>query len=74
MTLQEKIRILLVRRGNMSESELARRLGILPQNLHRKMKQGNFTNADLSKIAEVLDCAVEHSEVMFTMNDTGDRI
>jgi len=58
LTIQEKIRILLVRRGNISEAELARRLGVLPQNFNRKMKAGKFTNTDLEKIAEVLDCSV----------------
>jgi DNA-binding Xre family transcriptional regulator len=74
MTIQEKIRILLVRRENMSEAELARRLGILPQNFSRKMKTGKFTNADLEKIAVILDCVVTHAEAVFIMNDTGERI
>ena len=74
MTIQEKIRILLVRRGNMSEAELARRLGVLPQNFGRKMKAGKFTNADLEKIAGLLDCTVAHTEPVFKMNDTGEEI
>ena len=60
MTIQEKIRILLVRRGNMSEAELARRLGVLPQNFNRKMNAGKFTNADLESIAEILNCSVAY--------------
>jgi IS30 family transposase len=74
LTIQEKIRILLVRRGNMSEAELARRLRLLPQNFNRKMKAGKFTNADLEKIAAVLDCTVVHAETIFKMNDTGEEI
>ncbi|GHU81785.1 hypothetical protein FACS189468_5040 [Spirochaetia bacterium] len=73
MTIQEKIRVLLVRRGNISEAELARRMGILPQNLSRKMKVGRFTEADLEKIAGVLDCTVK-TESTFHMNDTGEEI
>ena len=74
MTLQEKIRILMVRRGNMSESELARRLGVFPQNLGRKMKLGRLSNAELERIAEVLGCSVTHTETIFTMLDTQERI
>jgi len=71
MGLVEKIRILLVKRGNISEAELARRLGILPQNLNVKMKRDNFTEADLHRIATALDCTFE---TVFKMNDTGEEI
>ena len=74
MTTVEKIRILLVRRGNMSEAELARRLKKTPQNFNRKMKAGKFTKADLEKIAEVLDSTVAYTEPVFKMNDTGEEI
>lgn len=69
--MAEKIRILLIKRKNMSEAELARKLEISPQNLNAKMKRDNFTEADLRKIAEVLDCSFEAS---FRMNDTGETI
>ena len=52
----EKIRILLVKRNNISEAELARRIGISPQNLHNKFKRNNFTTTDLMEIADALDC------------------
>lgn len=71
MALSERIRILLVKRGNISEAELARRLGISPQNLNNKMKRDNFTEKDLQSIAEVLDCTFS---VAFTLNDTGETI
>lgn len=69
MSMREKIRILLVKRGNMSEAELARRMGISPQNLNNKMKRDNFTESDLREIAQALDCTYTAS---FTMNDTGE--
>ncbi len=56
MDMVEKIRILLVKRGNISEAELARRIGISPQNLHNKFKRNNFTTTDLMEIAAALDC------------------
>ena len=71
MALTEKIRILLVKRGNMSEAELARKMGISPQNLHNKMKRDNFTETDLQEIAAALDCALD---VRFVMNDTGESL
>jgi len=82
MTLQEKIRILLVRRGNMSEAELARRLtaaglSISPQTLNGRMKRGKFTELELRKIGEVLDCDVEMPPPpppVFKMRDTGEAV
>lgn len=71
MALSERIRILLVKRGNISEAELARRLGISPQNLNNKMKRDNFTEKDLQSIADVLDCTYS---VSFIMNDTGEAV
>ena len=71
MALSERIRILLVKRGNISEAELARRLGISPQNLNNKMKRDNFTEKDLREIASALDCTFS---VAFTLNDTGEGV
>ena len=71
MALSERIRILLVKRGNLSESELARRLNISPQNLHNKMKRDNFTEKDLNEIATALDCTFS---VSFVLNDTGETV
>ena len=59
MGMSEKIRIMLVRRGNLSEAELARRMGISPQNLSYKMKRDNFTERDLRSVANALDCSLE---------------
>ena len=71
MALSEKIRILLVKRGNISEAELARRLGISPQNLNNKMRRDNFTESDLRKIACALDCTFQAN---FILNDTGEVV
>ena len=69
--MTEKIRIMLVKRGNMSEAELARKLGVSPQNLNNKLKRDNFTEADLRKIADALDCEFEMG---FRMKDTGEYV
>lgn len=71
MALSEKIRILLVKRGNLSDAELARRMGTSPQNLSNKLKRDNFTEKDLQEIAAALDCTFYAN---FVMNDTGETI
>lgn len=81
MGIAEKIRILLVKRGNISEAELARRLmavgcvNMSPQNFNNKMKRESFSREEISRIEEVLDCTykVEHRE-WFTLNDTGEQV
>jgi transcriptional regulator with XRE-family HTH domain len=71
MAMTEKIRFLLVKRGNLSEAELARRVGESPQNFNRKMKRDNFSDKDLQKIAGVLDSTFKAA---FVLNDTGEQI
>ena len=71
MAMAEKIRILLVKRGNISEAELARRMGISPQNLHNKMKRDNFTETDLAEIAAALNCTLS---INFQIKDTGETL
>ena len=71
MACSERIRILLVKRENISKSKLARRLNISPQNLHNKMKRDNFTEKDLQQIAEVLNCTFKTE---FVLNDTDEVI
>lgn len=53
MTISEQIKVLCVR-CNMSEAELARRLGKSPQSFNAKMKRGSFTIDDLNEIAEAV--------------------
>ena len=71
MAMAEKIRIMLVKRGNISEAELARRLKLSPQNLNNKMKRDNFTESDLREIAAALDCDYVSG---FRMKDTGELV
>jgi transcriptional regulator with XRE-family HTH domain len=71
MSMAEKIRILLIKRGNISEAELARRLGLSTPNWYNRMKRDNFTDSDLQKIAAALDCTFKAG---FVLNDTGEEI
>ena len=53
MTISEQIKVLCVR-CNMSEAELARRLGKSPQSFNAKVKRESFTIDDLNEIAEAV--------------------
>ena len=53
MTISEQIKILCVR-CNVSEAELARRLGKSPQSFNAKMKRESFTIDDLKEIADAV--------------------
>lgn len=60
MDIEKKIRLACAAAG-ISESELARRIGTSPQNLHQRLKVGKFTGEELDKIAAALD-----AELVFT--------
>ena len=53
MTNAQKIKMALAYR-NISESELARRLGTTPQAFNQRMKTDKFPSSDLEKIADIL--------------------
>ena len=53
MTISEQIKILCIR-CNMSEAEIARRLGKSPQSFNAKMKRESFTIEDLNEIADAV--------------------
>jgi hypothetical protein len=60
MGIAEKIRVLLVKSGNISESELARRLQaegfkMSAQNFNNKMKRESFRREELDAIARILE-------------------
>ena len=50
MTISEQIRVLCARL-NISQAELARRMGQSPQGFSAKMKRKSFTVAELEQIA-----------------------
>lgn len=71
MAMTEAIRIALVKRGNLSEAELARRMGISPQNLHNKMKRDNFNERELREIAAALGLRLD---ISFVDPETGGKV
>jgi IS30 family transposase len=70
MSIAQKIRLLLVKKDNISEAELARRLGTVPSNLHNKMKRDNFSEKELREIGGILGCDVE---INFVDRQTGEK-
>ena len=71
MGMTEKIRILLIKKGNKSITDLAKLLNTTPQNLSGKMKRDNFSEKELEEIAKVLDCEYKSS---FIIKETGEEI
>ena len=71
MSMVEAIRIACVKRGNITEAELARRIGTSPQNFNNKMKRDNFTETDLREIAEALGLELS---ISFLDPITGEKI
>ena len=63
MTISEQIRVLCVR-TNISVAELARRMGMSPQNLNAKLKRETFTVSDLNQIAEATGTTFERKFIL----------
>ena len=59
--IREYINLCRVKRGNMSEAELARKTGQTPQNMNNKHKRNTFKISELEKIAEALDAELKIS-------------
>ena len=70
LTLGEKIKIVADRR-KMTITVLAKRLGTSRQNLTNKFARDNFSEKELSQIAEILNCEFIGQ---FKMKDTGEII
>lgn len=71
MNMTEKIRILLIKKGNKSITDLAKLLNTTPQNISGKMKRDNFSVNELEEIAQALGCEYKSS---FIIKETGEEI
>lgn len=69
-TMGEKIKIMLKRR-NMTLSQLAEATGQSRQNMSNKMNRDNFTEKELYTIGKALNCTFSAG---FKMNDTGEEV
>ena len=54
-TIEAKIRVALAR-ANISQAELARRVGQTPSNLNQKIKRGTLTYEEMKQIAADIGC------------------
>ena len=70
ISMGEKIKIVLKRR-NMTITELAKQLGTTRQNLTNKFNRNNFSEREIAEIATVLDCEFIGT---LKMMDTGEEI
>lgn len=71
MDVREYIKLCCVKRGNISEAELARRTGQTPQNMNNKYKRNTFKVSELEKVAEALNADLR---ISFVDKETGKPI
>lgn len=69
--IHEYIGLCRVKRGNMSGSELARRIGQSPQNYHNKCAHNTLKVRELEQIAEALNADLK---ISFVDKDTNEPI
>ena len=70
MGVAAKIRILLIKR-NMRLKDFAEKMGTSSSNISNKLTKDNFSEQEVKKIAEVLDCDYD---ITFTLRDSGETI
>jgi transcriptional regulator with XRE-family HTH domain len=70
LTMGEKIRVILKRRG-MTVAQLADLTNQTRQNLSNKLTRDNFQEQDIKVIAEALNCDYE---AYLVMKDTGEKV
>jgi transcriptional regulator with XRE-family HTH domain len=70
LSFGEKVKILLKRR-NMTITELATILGTSRQNLTNKLSRDNFPEKEMLEISQKLNCTYKGRVIM---NDTGDEL
>ena len=71
MDVSEYIKLCCVKKGNISEAELARRTGQTPQNMNNKYKRNTFKISELEKVAEALGADLK---ISFIDKETGEPI
>lgn len=71
MDVREYIKLCCVKKGDISEAELARRTGQTPQNMNNKYKRNTFKISELEKVAEALGADLK---ISFIDKETGEPI
>lgn len=70
LTTSEKIRTLAKRKG-VTLAAVAERLGYSRQNVNYKLRMANWTESDIKKYADAIDCDYE---IIFIDRATGERL
>lgn len=71
ITIGEKIKVVLSYK-NMTVQELSKKMGYnSPSALYNKFKRDDFSESDLIRICQLLDCTYN---IVIKMNDTGTEI
>lgn len=71
MDISEILKIVLVKRGDISRAALAKKLNTSPQNLYNKFARNNFNVHDLELIADALDCELK---IQFIDKESGNVV
>lgn len=69
--VREYINLCRVKKGNMTEAELARRTGQTPQNMNNKYKRNTFKISELERVAEAMNAELK---ISFIDKETGNPI
>mgnify|MGYP005779180907 FL=1 len=69
--VREYINLCRIKKGNISEAELARRTGQTPQNMNNKYKRNTFKISELQKVAEAMNADLK---ITFVDKETGKPI
>lgn len=59
MDIEQIVKLICVKGGNISDAELAKKLNTTPQNFNNKKKRGTLKLEDIEKIANVLGFELE---------------
>ena len=70
LSFGEKVKVLL-KRHNMTVTELAALLGTSRQNLTNKLSRDNFQEKEMLEISQKLNCTYNGAIIM---NDTGEKL
>lgn len=70
MAMTEKIKILLIKR-KMTAKQLAEKIGRSPGNMSNRFSKDDFSEKELTEIADVLGCDFE---AHFILRDTGEKV
>ena len=71
MDVREYINLCRVKKGNISEAELARRSGQTPQNMNNKYRRNTFKVSELERVADAFNADLD---IRFIDRETGEPI